>query len=61
MAGALPHSDGPAMSLGGDHAVATVTRTIEDYMYLRPIPTSQLDGMEMTDEEKDEYQNPGYD
>ena len=58
---ATTYEIGPAMSIGGDHAVATVTRTIEDYMYLRPIPTSQLDGMEMTDEEKDEYQNPGYD
>jgi len=30
------------------------------YLYLRPIPRGQLDGMEMTDEEKAAYQNPGY-
>lgn len=51
---------GPAVDNDGDHSRATFTRTIEDYMYLRPIPQSQLDGMEMTDAEKDAYQNPGY-
>lgn len=30
------------------------------YMYLMPIPKGQLDGMEMSDEEKAAYQNPGY-
>ncbi len=44
----------------GDHTAETVSRNIENYMYLRPIPTSQLDGLEMTDEEVDAYQNPGY-
>ena len=44
----------------GDHTPKTYTRTIVDYLYLRPIPQGQLDGMEMTDEEKDAYQNPGY-
>ncbi len=44
----------------GDHTPKTYTRTIADYLYLRPIPQGQLDGMEMTDEEKDAYQNPGY-
>lgn len=38
----------------------TYTRTIEDFHYLRPIPQGQLDGMEMTSEEKEAYQNPGY-
>ncbi|MDR2292947.1 MAG: RagB/SusD family nutrient uptake outer membrane protein [Prevotellaceae bacterium] len=38
----------------------TVERTIEKYHYLRPIPQVQIDGMEMTDAEKDAYQNPGY-
>jgi hypothetical protein len=38
----------------------TTTRTIEKRHYLRPIPQSQLDGLEMTDAEKDAYQNPGY-
>lgn len=44
----------------GDHTPATVTRTIEKYHYLRPIPQGQIDGMEMSDEDKDKYQNPGY-
>ena len=38
----------------------TYSRTIEAFHYLRPIPQGQLDGMEMTEEEKDAYQNPGY-
>lgn len=44
----------------GSHTPQKYTRTIEDYMYLRPIPTSQLNGMEMTDQERAAYQNPGY-
>lgn len=44
----------------GDHTPATVTRTIEKFHYLRPIPSGQLDGLEMTAEEKAAYQNPGY-
>lgn len=44
----------------GDHTAVTVNRTILPYLYLRPIPSGQLDGMEMTDEEKAVYQNPGY-
>lgn len=44
----------------GDHTPKTVKRNIEPYLYLRPIPQGQLDGMEMTDEEKQAYQNPGY-
>jgi len=44
----------------GQHTPATVTRTIEKYHYLRPIPSGQIDGMEMTAEEKAIYQNPGY-
>jgi hypothetical protein len=44
----------------GNHTPATVTRTILPYHYLRPIPQGQLDGMEMTPEEKVAYQNPGY-
>ena len=44
----------------GSHQPQTYTRTIEDYMYLRPIPVGQLNGMEMTDAEKEAYQNPGY-
>lgn len=43
-----------------DHTPVKGTRDIQKYLYLRPIPTGQLDGMEMTDEEKAAYQNPGY-
>lgn len=44
----------------GDHNPQTYSRTIKAFHYLRPIPQGQLDGMEMTEEEKDAYQNPGY-
>lgn len=44
----------------GDHNPQTYSHTIEAFHYLRPIPQGQLDGMEMTEEEKDAYQNPGY-
>ena len=44
----------------GDHNPQTYSRTIEAFHYLRPIPQGQLDGMEMTEEEEDAYQNPGY-
>ena len=44
----------------GDHNPQTYSRTIEAFHYLCPIPQGQLDGMEMTEEEKDAYQNPGY-
>ncbi len=36
------------------------TRDIQSYHYLRPIPSSQFDNMDNTDEEKALYQNPGY-
>jgi hypothetical protein len=44
----------------GDHTPVTFQRTIEPYHYLRPIPSNQIDALEMTDEEKAAYQNPGY-
>jgi len=44
----------------GDHTPVTVTRTIEAKYFLRPIPDAQIQGMEMTAEEKAAYQNPGY-
>ena len=44
----------------GDHTPQKFTRTIEPYMYLFPIPQGQLNGMEMTAEERAAYQNPGY-
>ncbi len=44
----------------GDHTAVTVTRTIQPFHYLRPIPQGQLDGMEATPDEKAAYQNPNY-
>lgn len=44
----------------GDHTPVVVNRTIELKFYLRPIPQGQIDGMEMTADEKAAYQNPGY-
>lgn len=44
----------------GDHTPVTYTRTIEAKHYLRPIPQGQIDGMELTADEKAAYQNPGY-
>ena len=43
-----------------DHSVKSFTRTISVTHYLRPIPTSQLDGMEISAADKAAYQNPGY-
>lgn len=44
----------------GDHTPVKVTRDIQAYHYLRPIPQGQIDGMEMPAAEKAAYQNPGY-
>jgi hypothetical protein len=44
----------------GSHTPQAITRTIEPFHYLRPIPQGQLDGMSMSPEEKAAYQNPGY-
>ena len=49
-----------AGSGNADRDLQTVTRTITPGHYLRPIPQGQLDGMEMTEEEKTVYQNPAY-
>ena len=49
-----------ASSVKGDHNAQIITRIIQPYLYLRPIPRGQLDAMEMTAEEKAAYQNPGY-
>ncbi|ANH81487.1 starch-binding protein [Niabella ginsenosidivorans] len=43
-----------------DHTVGTFSRTITAQYYLRPIPQSQLDGMDMSADEKKAYQNPAY-
>lgn len=44
----------------GDHTPETVSRNIEPYLYLRPIPQGQLDALQMNEAEKSAYQNPGY-
>lgn len=44
----------------GNHTPQTITRTISPTHYLRPVPQAQIDGMELTAEEKAAYQNPGY-
>ncbi len=49
-----------AGSGNAERDLQTVTRTITPGHYLRPIPQGQLDGMEMTEEEKTVYQNPAY-
>ncbi len=49
-----------ASSAKGDHNPVITTRSIQPYHYLRPIPQGQLDGLEMTADEKKVYQNPGY-
>ena len=43
-----------------DKDLVTVKRDIPAGYYIRPIPQGQLDGMEMTPEEKKAYQNPAY-
>jgi SusD family. len=44
----------------GGHNVQTVTRTINAFHYLRPIPQAQIDRLEFDDAQKKAYQNPGY-
>ena len=44
----------------GDHEAQTITRNIEPYLYIRPIPQSQMDALDMDAAAKDAYQNPGY-
>jgi hypothetical protein len=44
----------------GNHTPQTVTRTILPYLYLRPIPQTQLDAMSVSAAIKAAYQNPGY-
>ena len=43
-----------------DKDLQTIKRDIPAGFYIRPIPQGQLDGMEMTPEEKQAYQNPAY-
>jgi hypothetical protein len=42
------------------HSAAEFRRTIEPGHYLQPIPQAQIDGLETTESEKREYQNPFY-
>ncbi|MCE7054646.1 RagB/SusD family nutrient uptake outer membrane protein [Algoriphagus sp. AGSA1] len=42
----------------GDHTPRTITRSIQPFHYLRPIPQGQIDSMEG---DVSDYQNPGYD
>ncbi len=44
----------------GNHTPQTVSRNIQPYLYLRPIPLGQLDAMQMSSADKAAYQNPGY-
>ena len=44
----------------GDHNPQTVTRNIQKFHYLRPIPQNQLDAMEVSADIKAKFQNPGY-
>jgi starch-binding outer membrane protein, SusD/RagB family len=44
----------------GDHTPVLVTRLIDNHHYLRPVPQTQIDALQMTAEEKAAYQNPGY-
>ena len=44
----------------GDHNPHIYSRTMEAFHYLLPIPQGRWDGMKMTEEKKDVYQNPGY-
>ncbi len=43
-----------------EHTLMKFKRDIDDHFYLRPIPLSQLNNMEISDTEKAAYQNPGY-
>lgn len=44
----------------GDHTPETITRNIEPYHYLRPIPQGQIDALDMDGAAISAYQNPGY-
>lgn len=44
----------------GSHTPKTITRNIQPFHYLRPIPQGQLDLMEISADEKAKFQNPGY-
>ena len=47
-------------SAATDHTPITVQRSILPHHYLRPIPQGQIEGMEISEADKQAYQNPGY-
>jgi hypothetical protein len=44
----------------GDHTIQTITRKIDAGHYLRPIPQGQLDALDVSEAEREAYQNPAY-
>ena len=44
----------------GDHTPQTITRNIQPYLYLRPIPLGQINDMQMSAADLAAYQNPTY-
>ena len=48
------------ISDGNGRSPKKVTRDIKLHYYLRPIPQGQLDALQMSQDEKAAYQNPGY-
>jgi len=52
--------DYPEKNNWGNKPATTVTRNITPQNYLRPIPQTQIDGLDMSDGDKAAYQNPGY-
>ena len=56
---AVYHIKGPGKA-DINAGVQEVKRNIQKFNYLFPIPQGQLDSMQMSDEEKAAYQNPGY-
>jgi hypothetical protein len=58
--GDLANDQVPKETMAWDVTLCKVTRTIKPGHYLRPIPQTQLDGLEMTEDEKRLYQNPEY-
>jgi starch-binding outer membrane protein, SusD/RagB family len=44
----------------GDHTIQTITRSIQPYLYLRPIPINQINNMQMSAADLAAYQNPTY-
>jgi hypothetical protein len=58
------HTKAASYEICGDkewmHTPETFTRDIQPHHYLRPIPQGQMDRMEMPDDKKKAYQNPGY-